>query len=83
MLSKASHLFNLHLKYLPWSFIDLWDEDRQAVAQMDVAMHGTSDDVDSVANTIALGEEGIEMSHEGGEFEVFENLARDIALSTG
>lgn len=52
------------------SFIDLWDEDRQAVAQMDVAMHGTSDDVDSVANTVALGEEGVGMSHEGGEFEV-------------
>ena len=47
-------------------------------------MHGTADDVEAVDNTLALGEEGIiETSHEGGEFEVFENLASEIALSTG
>lgn len=65
-------------------FTDLHDGDRQAIAHMDIAMHGTADDVEAVDNTLALGEEGIiETSHEGGEFEVFENLASEIALSTG
>ncbi|KAF8344863.1 hypothetical protein F5887DRAFT_1061987 [Amanita rubescens] len=51
---------------------------------MDIAMHGNSYDVEAVNNTLALGEEGtIDPSHEGGEFEVFENLAREIASSTG
>ena len=50
---------------------------------MDILMHGNADDVSAVANILPLGEEGIETSHEGGEFEVFENLANDIALSTG
>jgi hypothetical protein len=80
---KGKPSFQPRFKIFTGNFIDLWDADRQAVAQMDIAMHGTSDDVDSVANTAALGEEGVEMSHEGGEFEVFENLARDIASSTG
>ena len=47
-------------------------------------MHGTAEDVEAVDNTVALGEEGtIEPSHEGGEYKVFENLANEIALSTG
>lgn len=47
-------------------------------------MHGTAEDVEAVGNTVALGEEGaIELSYEGGEYEVFENLAKEIALSTG
>ena len=46
-------------------------------------MHGTNDDVLAVANTIPLGEEGIETSHEGGEYRVFENLANEIASAGG
>ncbi len=65
-------------------FTDLHDEDHQAIVHMDIMMHGTADNVEAVDNTVALGEEGIiETSHEGGEFEVFENLASEIALSTG
>lgn len=44
-------------------------------------MHGCADDVDAVANTVPLGEEGIDISHEGGEYEVFENLAKEIGSS--
>lgn len=50
---------------------------------MDVFMHGTDDDVSAVANTVPLGEEGIETSHEGGEYNVFENLANEIASAGG
>lgn len=50
---------------------------------MDFSMHGAVDDVAAAANMVPLGEEGLEMSHEGGEYEVFENLARDIGSSTG
>lgn len=50
---------------------------------MDFSMHGAADDVTAAANVVPLGEEGFEMSHEGGEYDVFENLAREIASSTG
>ena len=47
-------------------------------------MHGTVEDVEAVNNTVVLADEGIiETSHEGGEYEVFENLAKEIALSMG
>ena len=44
-------------------------------------MHGSADDVNAVANTVPLGEEGIDTSHEGGEYEVFENLVKEIGSS--
>ena len=62
---------------------ELNEDDRQAIAQMDILMHGTDDDVLAVVNTVPLGEEGIETSHEGGEYEVFENLANEIASAGG
>lgn len=46
-------------------------------------MHGTADDVNAVAGIVLLGEEGIDTSHEGGEYEVFESLGKEIASSTG
>jgi hypothetical protein len=33
--------------------------------------------------TVPLGEEGLEMSHEGGEFEAFEDLAQGTAGISG
>jgi hypothetical protein len=46
-------------------------------------MQGSAADVEAVANFMPLGEEGLEISHEGGEYEVFENLAKEMTLSTG
>jgi hypothetical protein len=62
---------------------ELNEDDRQAIVQMDIFTHGTNEDVSAVVNTVPLGEEGIETSHEGGEYEVFENLANEIASAGG
>ena len=62
---------------------ELDEDDHQAIAHMDIFMHGTDDDVSAVVNTVPLGEEGIETSHEGGEYEVFENLANEMASAGG
>jgi hypothetical protein len=57
-------------------------DDRQAVAQMDIDLIGSADDFDAVANC-QPPDEWIDISHEGGEHEVFADLADDIALATG
>ena len=59
------------------------EDQRQAIAEIDISMHGTADDVNAVAGIVPLGEEGIDTSHEGGEYEVFESLGKEIASSTG
>ena len=71
------------LQHLPTFFLELSEDDRQAIAQMDFTMHGAAHDVEAAVNMVPLGEEGLDISHEGGEYEVFENLAKDIASSTG
>ena len=38
---------------------------------------------DAVSYTAPPGEEGFDISHEGGEFEVFEDVAAGLAESSG
>lgn len=61
----------------------LSQEDREAVQRMDLDADYASDDVDAVSYTAPPGEEGFDISHEGGEFEVFEDLATGPAESGG
>lgn len=50
---------------------------------MDLDMFGSADDV-AAANRIAPpDEQAFGISHEGGEFEVFEDLTHEIACATG
>ncbi len=59
-------------------------KDRNAVQQMDLdASFGTNDDVDTISHTAPPSEEGFDISHEGGEFEVFEDLAAGLAAANG
>ena len=70
-----------HLTYAP---IGLDQVDRDAVQQMDLDTgFGTNDDVDAISRTAPPGEEGFDISHEGGEFEVFEDLAAGLAAANG
>lgn len=62
-------------------------EDREAVNQMDID-NATMDDVDygvyeAAYNTMPPDEEGFDLSYEGGEHEVFEDFANDLAERTG
>ena len=65
----------------PLSGLD--QEDREAVGQMDLDAGFGADDVDAVGYTAPPGEEGFDISHEGGEFEVFEDLAMGLAEASG
>lgn len=41
------------------------------------------DDVDAISHTVPPGEEGFDISHEGGEYEVFNDLVTGLVESTG
>jgi hypothetical protein len=59
------------------------ENEHQAVAAMDQDTFGSMLDTDAV-NTIAPpGEEGYELSHEGGEYKVFCDIANTITFMTG
>ena len=62
---------------------ELTQEDRDAVEQMDVDADGITDDVEAVAAMVPPGEEGFDISHEGGEYEVFEDIVEGLAQSSG
>lgn len=57
-------------------------DDRAAVATMDLDTIGSTADTDSVQNIAPPGEE-LEISHEGGDFEVFTDIAKTIVFATG
>ncbi|TDL13405.1 hypothetical protein BD410DRAFT_810579 [Rickenella mellea] len=69
------------------AIVEMAEEDRDAVAQMDRDDNMTyviEDDGYSVAfQTIPPGDEGYGLSHEGGEHEVFEGFAEDLSKWTG
>jgi hypothetical protein len=41
------------------------------------------DNFASISHTAPPGEEGFDISHEGGEYEVFKDVAASLAQSTG
>ena len=43
----------------------------------------SNDDIATVSHIPPPGEEGFDLSHEGGEYEVSESLVKDIAQATG
>jgi hypothetical protein len=55
-------------------------EDRAAVETMLVDV---DIDIESIPYTAPPGEEGADFSHEGGEYEVFEGLAQQMADLSG
>jgi hypothetical protein len=50
---------------------------------MDLDMGCLADDVTAVSHTAPPGEEGFDISHEGGEHEVFDDLVDGLAQSNG
>jgi hypothetical protein len=70
-------LSNLHVQP------GLNQEDRDAVQQMDFDADYGTEDVDAISYTAPPGEEGFDISHEGGEFAVFEDVAAGLAESSG
>lgn len=64
-------------------FAELSQEDRDAVECMDLNTGLLVDDVAAVAHTAPPGEEGFNVSHEGGEYEVFDDLVDGLAQSNG
>jgi len=60
-------------------------QEREAVAEMDL-MDLDADDFsgyDTAFNTLPPGEEGFNISHAGGEHEVFKGLADEVGDSIG
>jgi len=62
---------------------ELSQEDRAAVEAMDIDLGIMECGTSSVWETVALGDEGFDISHEGGEYEVFEELAEGVAGIAG
>ncbi|EPQ52593.1 hypothetical protein GLOTRDRAFT_131828 [Gloeophyllum trabeum ATCC 11539] len=58
-------------------------EERDIVMQMDGDLEAAPDLSDQALNSMPPGEEGYGLSHEGGEYEVFEDFANDLAQLTG
>ena len=50
---------------------------------MDIDADNTTDDVDAISGTVPPGEEGFDISHKGGEYEVFDDLTEGLAQSSG
>lgn len=50
---------------------------------MDLDAGYSNDDTAAISHIPPPGEEGFDLSHEGGEYEVFESLVEDIAQATG
>jgi hypothetical protein len=62
---------------------ELTQEDRDAVEHMDIDADHTADDVEAVSGMVPPGEEGFDISHEGGEYEVFDDLVEGLAQASG
>lgn len=61
----------------------LSQEDRNAVEQMDIDIGIGEGDIIAASSYPAPGDEGFNISHEGSEYEVFEDLVQGISDSTG
>lgn len=70
-----------NLRLIPHT--ELSQADRDAVEQMDFDADQNTNDVAAASQVPPPGEEGYDLSHEGGEFSVFDDLAADIASMTG
>jgi hypothetical protein len=64
------------------SHVELSQDDRNNVAAMDIDL-GDAISFSEVQLGPPPGDEGFDISHEGGEHEVFEDLAQGIADLTG
>ena len=62
---------------------ELSHADREAVENMDVDAGHSTEDTAAVSHIAPPGEEGLDISHEGGEHEVFEDLVETLAQSKG
>jgi hypothetical protein len=51
--------------------------------QMDTDTGFLGADMATIYDTVPPGDEGFDISHEGGEFEVYEDLVQGIANLTG
>lgn len=64
--------------------VEMTYTEREMVSEMDndCDMGGSTEDP-AIFSTLPPGDEGFDISHEGGEHEVFEELSHDLAEITG
>jgi hypothetical protein len=64
--------------------LELSHADRDAVENMDLDAGHSTEDTAAVSHIAPPGKEGLDISHEGGEHEVFEDLVLEtLAQSDG
>jgi hypothetical protein len=61
-------------------FLEMSANDRDAVESM---LADANVDIDNIPYTAPPGEEGADLSYEGGEYEAFEGLAQQMADLSG
>ena len=64
-------------------FLELSHADCEAVENMDIDTSHSTEDTAAISHIAPPGEEGLDISHEGGEHEVFEDLVETLAQSKG
>jgi hypothetical protein len=63
--------------------LELSYADHDVVENMDLDAGHSAEDTVAVSHIAPPGEEGLDISHEGGEHEVFEDLIETLAKSDG
>jgi hypothetical protein len=64
-------------------FSELSHANWEAVENMDIDVSYSTEDTATISCIALPGEEGLDISHEGGEYEVFEDLMETLAQSKG
>jgi hypothetical protein len=62
-------------------FSELSHADHEAVENMDTDAGHSTEDTATISHIAPPGKEGLDISHEGGEHEVFEDLIEMLAQS--
>lgn len=63
--------------------LELSHADRNVVENMDLDAGHSIEDTAAVSHIAPPSEEGLDISHEGGEYEAFEDLIETLAQSGG
>lgn len=67
---------------MSWS-AELSQEDHNTIKCMDLDMGHLTDNITAISHTAPSGEEEFDVSHEGGEHEVFDDLMHGLTQSNG
>jgi hypothetical protein len=82
MRSSMQYLYE-HCNLLTLHCLELSHEDRDAIEEMDRDAGHSLDDFVAISHTATPGEEGFDISHEGGEHEVFDDVVASLTQLKG